>query len=140
MLFGLGVVRRGGQVERHAECRALADLALSPDRTVHQVDDLFHNGKAEAAAAHLVDARVDRAGKGRIHLLHELRRHADARDGLAVVVKQLRQLHRLRDDFELPALDARDVRHIVDELLQVAAADTDLFQALFHLIRIVRVL
>ena len=34
---------------------------------------------AEAAAAHLVDARVDRAGKGRIHLFHELRRHADAR-------------------------------------------------------------
>lgn len=79
VLFGLGVVRRGRQVERHAECRALADLALSPDRTAHQVDDLFHNGKAEAAAAHLVDARVDRAGKGRIHLLHELRRHADAR-------------------------------------------------------------
>ena len=63
-----------------------------------------------------------------------------ARDGLAVEVKQLRQLHRLRDDFELPALDARDVQHIVDKLPQVAAADTDLFQALFHLIRIVRVL
>ncbi len=63
-----------------------------------------------------------------------------ARDGLAVEVKQLRQLHRLRDDLELPALDARDVQHIVDELLQVAAADTDLFQAFFHLIRIVRVL
>ena len=63
-----------------------------------------------------------------------------ARDGLAVEVKQLRQLHQLRDDFELPTLDARDVQHIVDELLQVAAADLDLFQALFHFSRIVRVL
>lgn len=63
-----------------------------------------------------------------------------ARDGLAVEVKQLRQLHRLRDDLEFPALDARDIQHIVDELLQIAAADLDLFQALFHLARVVRML
>lgn len=63
-----------------------------------------------------------------------------ARDGLTVEVKQLRQLHQPRDDLELPALDARDIQHIVDELLQIAAADTDLFQALFHLPRVVRML
>ena len=214
MLLGHGVVRRGGQVERHAERCSLADLALGLDRAAHQVDDLFHDGKPQSAAAHLVDARVDRAGKRRVHLLHKFRRHADARvahdgdeadliasskrllenlelhlaavrrifdgvreqvhinlpeadlvgeqhtagdivqlarkadvlclrharDGLRVEVKQLRQLHRLRDDLELPALNARDVQHIVDELLQIAAADADLFQALFHLVRVVRVL
>lgn len=56
---GVRLGARERDADRHG--RAVADLARDVDGAVHHIDEVLDDGKAKAAAAHLTDARIDRA-------------------------------------------------------------------------------
>ena len=70
-----GTARGGRRHEADGEARALARLALDVDGAAHQLDQVLHDGEAQAGAAELAGA----AGVDAVEALEDARRGARAR-------------------------------------------------------------